>query len=157
MQASLPKLVRMISVEDIGQGSEPIRILGIKWLPRAAAKKSVTASGRLEKAPNEKKMESGDQSNQQTSYQRTNQSGQDDSSEDINNRPLQSSEQNETQNQDASVAPGMEAEEGDFFNLEIAFAYKTSRAQRKVREKAKNMHIYLAFYLPGNIKLRKSG
>ena len=30
MQASLPKLVRMISVEDLGQGSESIRILGIR-------------------------------------------------------------------------------------------------------------------------------
>ena len=33
MQASLPKFVRMISVEDLGQGSEAIRILGVRWLP----------------------------------------------------------------------------------------------------------------------------
>ena len=33
MQASLPKFVRMVSVEDFGQGTEAIRILGIKWLP----------------------------------------------------------------------------------------------------------------------------
>ena len=33
MQASLPKFVRMVSVEDFGQGTEAVRILGIKWLP----------------------------------------------------------------------------------------------------------------------------
>lgn len=33
MQASLPKFVRMISVEDLGQGSEAVRILGVRWLP----------------------------------------------------------------------------------------------------------------------------
>src|SRR6266498_1713266 len=37
IQASLPKLVRMISVEDLGQGSEAIRILGVRWLPTGAA------------------------------------------------------------------------------------------------------------------------
>ncbi len=35
MQASLPKLVRMVSVEDLGQGSESFRILGVRWLPKA--------------------------------------------------------------------------------------------------------------------------
>ena len=33
MQASLPKFVRMVSVDDLGQGKESVRILGIKWLP----------------------------------------------------------------------------------------------------------------------------
>lgn len=33
MQASLPKFVRMIAVEDLGQGSEAVRILGVRWLP----------------------------------------------------------------------------------------------------------------------------
>lgn len=32
MQQSLPKLVKGIRVADLGQGSEPIRFLGIRWL-----------------------------------------------------------------------------------------------------------------------------
>jgi len=47
MQASLPRFVRMVSVEDIGQGSESIRILGVRWLPTGAATKSVTEAGHL--------------------------------------------------------------------------------------------------------------
>lgn len=38
MQASLPKFVRMISVEDLGQGSEAVRILGVRWLPTGTSK-----------------------------------------------------------------------------------------------------------------------
>lgn len=33
MQASLPKMIRMVSIDDLAQGSEAIRILGIRWLP----------------------------------------------------------------------------------------------------------------------------
>ena len=50
MQASLPKLVQMVAVEDIGQGSESVRILGIRWLPTGAASRSVGADGKLESA-----------------------------------------------------------------------------------------------------------
>jgi len=139
----------MVSVEDIGQGSEPVRILGVKWLPRSGSKKSVSASGKFEKSPDEKGCAAA-------VYGATDQTGQQDASADGNNRPIQSQEGSEKQPQNASIAPGMEAEEGEFFNLEIAFAYKTSRARRQLRDRAKNMHIYLAFYLPGNIKLRKS-
>lgn len=32
-------------MEDLGQGSESIRILGIKWLPQGAAARSVTVEG----------------------------------------------------------------------------------------------------------------
>lgn len=35
----------MVSVDDLGQGSEAIRILGIKWLPPGNAKKDVAGSG----------------------------------------------------------------------------------------------------------------
>jgi hypothetical protein len=43
MQASLPKFVSMISVEDLGQGSETPHILGIRWLPPDASACSVSA------------------------------------------------------------------------------------------------------------------
>jgi hypothetical protein len=48
----------------------------------------------------------------------------------------------------------MEAEEGDFVNVEIAFAYRPSTG-RGIRSRAKHAHLYLAFYLPGKVKLRK--
>ena len=47
MQASLPKMVEMVSVNDIGQGAESIRILGVKWLPTGAAARPVTEDGDL--------------------------------------------------------------------------------------------------------------
>lgn len=47
MQASLPKFVRMISVEDLGQGSESLRILGIRWLPNGAAAKNMSEDGKI--------------------------------------------------------------------------------------------------------------
>lgn len=37
LQATLPKLVHGVRVADIGQGSEPVRILGIRWLDAGEA------------------------------------------------------------------------------------------------------------------------
>jgi hypothetical protein len=54
MQASLPSMVRMVAVDDIGQGSEALRILGVRWLPTGAAARSVSAEGKL-KSPGEEK------------------------------------------------------------------------------------------------------
>lgn len=48
----------------------------------------------------------------------------------------------------------MEAEEGDFVNIEVAFAYRPSTG-RGIKSRAKHAHLYLAFYLPGKVKLRK--
>ena len=56
MQASLPKVVLMVSVDDLGQGSQAIRILGIRWLPSGAASSSVDEKGNL-KPPSNKKNE----------------------------------------------------------------------------------------------------
>jgi hypothetical protein len=122
MQASLPSMVRMVGVEDIGQGSEALRILGVRWLPTGAAARSVSAEGKL-KTPNEEK---GDRTVQKDG----------DGKEQL-------------QRQDT-----MEAEEGDFVNVEIAFAYRPSTG-RGIKSRAKHAHLYLAFYLPGKVKLRK--
>jgi hypothetical protein len=137
MQASLPKLVRMVSVDDIGQGSEPIRILGVRWLPTAAAARSVGGDGKLRKAsdgghndrtvPGEGEVENGVAQSDEKSKE---ESGKD---------------------QAQAVAEGMEAEDGDFINLEVAFAYRARKNKRASR--MKDMHLYLAFYLPGNLKL----
>jgi len=48
----------------------------------------------------------------------------------------------------------MEAEDGDFVNVEVAFAYRPSTG-KGVKSRAKHAHLLLAFYLPGNIKLRE--
>jgi C2 domain len=140
MQASLPKFVRMISVDDLGQGSEAVRILGMRWLPTGAAARSVDAVGNL-KSINE------------TDDRKA--SGR----EKIQNDAERSSTQNcegknkaDTQEEE-DIAAGMEAEQGDFVNMEIAFAYRARSTGKSLRTKSKNAHLYLKFYLPGSIAL----
>ncbi|KAK0667111.1 hypothetical protein QBC41DRAFT_324636 [Cercophora samala] len=96
MQASLPRVIRMVSVDDIGQGSEGVRILGVKWLPTGKAGESVS-------------------------------------------------------HDDGDGEEEMEAEEGDFVNLELAFAYRAQKSGKTIKSKAKNAHLYLKFYLPGGL------
>ncbi|CAO2648967.1 Nn.00g099160.m01.CDS01 [Neocucurbitaria sp. VM-36] len=120
MQASLPSMVRMVAVEDLGQGSEALRILGVRWLPTGAAARSVSADGKL-KSPHEEK---GDRKVQDDGEGQSEEPGHD----------------------------TMEAEEGDFVNVEIAFAYRPSTG-RGIKSRAKHAHLYLAFYLPGKVKL----
>ncbi|KAK4465319.1 hypothetical protein QBC42DRAFT_218853 [Cladorrhinum samala] len=112
MQASLPKVVRMVSVDDLGQGSEAIRILGVRWLPSGAAGQAVDSDGNI--TPTD---ENGKAENQ-------------------GRQP-----ENE----------GMEAEEGDFVNMELAFSYRARSSGKSIKSKAKNAHLYLKFYLPGGI------
>ncbi|RGP74838.1 hypothetical protein FLONG3_5950 [Fusarium longipes] len=121
MQASLPKFVRMVSVDDIGQGSESVRILGVRWLPTGAAARAVDEDGKL----------------------MTREQSEHDTQE----------KDDENSDSGAPVQDGMEAEEGDFVNLEVAFAYRTRSSSKSLKERTKDMHLYLAFYLPGNIKI----
>jgi C2 domain len=140
MQASLPKLVRMISVEDLGQGSEALRILGVRWLPTGAASRSVDADGKLK---------SKSDSNNRTAP------GEGEIQHDAQDSPAQDGEgksKAEEQEQE-NVASGMEAEQGDFVNMEIAFAYRARSTGKSLRTKSKNAHLYLKFYLPGSIAL----
>lgn len=119
MQASLPKLVRMVSVDDIGQGSEAFRILGVKWLPTGAAGQSVDDQGRLKDAGNNDREVKGEGEMEGGGGQ--------------------------------MVQEGMEAEEGDFVNMELAFAYRPRSSGKSITSKAKNAHLYLKFYLPGGL------
>ena len=58
---------------------------------------------------------------------------------------------------DENIAEGLEAEEGDFVNVEVAFAYRARKTGEKdLKKKSKNAHLFLAFYLPGSIRFRKS-
>jgi len=148
MQASLPRLVRMVSVEDIGQGSEAIRILGIKWLPAGAATRSVTEDGKIKSGGNDPKNSDrsvGDQGDMDTSAKDEGTDGKE-----------KKDERKEKEESGQNVAEGMEAEEGDFVNMEIAFAYRARADGKQMKDRVKNAHLYLAFYLPGNVKLRKS-
>ncbi|EHK25344.1 uncharacterized protein TRIVIDRAFT_33120 [Trichoderma virens Gv29-8] len=125
MQASLPKLIRMVSVEDIGQGSESLRILGVRWLPTGAAAQAVTEDGKIISHKDDESRNSTDP----------------DGGEEPDNQT------------DKSASRGMAAEEGDFINLEVAFAYRTRSTSKSFKERSKDMHLYLAFYLPGNLKI----
>ncbi|KAK0612493.1 hypothetical protein B0T17DRAFT_543812 [Bombardia bombarda] len=131
MQASLPKVVRMVSVDDIGQGSEAVRILGVKWLPTGAASQPVDAEGKLRKK---------EKNNDRTVE------GEGETDTRANNN-----DQSGGQQQQESVEEGMEGEEGDFINMELAFAYRARSSGKSIASKARNAHLYLKFYLPGGI------
>lgn len=153
MQASLPSFVRMVSVEDLGQGSDAIRFLGVRWLPKGAAHRSVDADGNLSE-PSSKKKTGKDN---RAKAQKISTGAAQDASTDVNERSAdgEDEEADAGKGQAVNVAAGMEPEEGDFVNLEIAFAYRGTHSKNKHRDKAKHAHLYLAFYLPGNIKVRK--
>lgn len=153
MQASLPKVVRMVSIDDMGQGSESIRILGIKWLPTGAASHSVDDEGNLESTQSE-----------ETTDRTTPSEGQQDQSaagdKEVRNKLQQpddnkssEAEKKQQEQSEEAMRAGMEAEEGDFVNVEIAFAYRARSSGKTIKSKAKNAHLYLKFYLPGGIAL----
>ena len=144
MQASLPKLVRMVSVEDLGQGSESIRILGIRWLPTGAAAMSVTKEGKATTSEGSDRKVPGDGQVAAETQDR-----------DDNPDSRQASEhdkEGQEATEDENIAEGMEAEEGDFVNVELAFSYRAAASGRKLKDKTKNAHLFLGFYLPGGIK-----
>ncbi|KAI4139575.1 MAG: hypothetical protein LQ341_004169 [Variospora aurantia] len=130
MQASVPKFVRMISVDDLGQGSEAIRILGIKWLPPGNAQKDVSANGDVQEGGEATENNSGTPKNREKAK------------DDNGTNP----------NGGQTSLEGHEAEEGDFVNVEMGFSYRASKIGKSMRVKAKNAHLYLVFYLPGGIQ-----
>lgn len=151
MQASLPKLVRMVSVEDIGQGSEAFRILGVRWLPTGAAAKSVTSDGKLKKGN-----EGASKSDRTVQGQGEMENTENDNNDNLNDeQDEQKDERKADEQEEENIAEGMEAEEGDFVNMEIAFAYRARRAGKGMKDRSKNAHLYLAFYLPANVKFRE--
>lgn len=155
MQASLPKLVRMVSVDDIGQGSEAIRILGIRWLPTGAASQSVDEKGNLlspkksqeddsdRNAPDDGQIVGGsDLENDQEDQQ-------DGQNKKVSQQDRKKQKENEQEKE--AVREGMEAEQGDFVNMELAFAYRARTTGKSMKAKARNAHLYLKFYLPGSV------
>jgi len=153
MQASLPKLVRMVSVEDLGQGSESIRILGVRWLPTGAAAKNVSEDGQIKsgkgqensdrKVPGEGEVDDDTKSNEEGEHK-----------PDENGDASKGDEKKE-EGDKQNIAEGMEAEEGDFVNVEVAFSYRASSSGKGVKVKSRNAHLYLTFFLPGGIGFRR--
>lgn len=155
MQASLPRMVRMVSVEDLGQGNEPIRIIGIKRLPKGAASHSVAEDGKLRQGSSKSKSMNKPQDREaQRNHVNSTQDANEDVDTDANNRRKDDDDDDDQggEGQDSAVADGMEAEEGEFFNVEVAFAYRSTRS-RRAQNHAKHLHLLIAFYLPGGIKL----
>ncbi|KAL8849285.1 MAG: hypothetical protein Q9221_005755 [Calogaya cf. arnoldii] len=143
MQASLPKFVRMMSVSDLGQGN------GIKWLPTGNAKKDVSVDGQVQEQSHtqeiERKVPNEKDNDTETESHNTNE-----------NAPSHSSKAKEADSEepdeDQAIAGGMEAEEGNFVNVEVGFSYRASNTGTSIKVKAKNAHLYLLFYLPGGIR-----
>ena len=142
MQASLPKLVRMVSVEDLGQGSEAIRILGVRWLPTGAAAKTVSKDGKVKNDE--------DESDRKVPGQ-----GEVDDKSKPDGEGISGQDEQKKEDENQNIAEGMEAEEGDFVNVEVGFSYRASTIGKGIKEKSKNAHLFLAFYLPGGIRFRK--
>ena len=147
MQASLPKLVQMVSVNDIGQGSEAMRILGVKWLPTGAAARSVTTDGELKSGSedNDRKVSGEGQTEQANGSNNSNESPNDQNGGGQTEQGEDGAQQ--------QINEGLEAEEGDFINMEIAFAYRARASKRSIKDRSKDAHLYMAFYLHGNLKI----
>ncbi|KAK8026806.1 hypothetical protein PG991_003862 [Apiospora marii] len=142
MQASLPKVVKMVSVDDMGQGNEGIRILGVRWLPSGAASMTLNSDGGLEKPDNTK---TGSSDSTDAEDEEDGGDGEDTNPQD--DRVKTGDEQGGSPEERA----GMEAEEGDFINLELALSYRSRSSGKGIKAKAKNAHLYLKFYLPGGV------
>ena len=149
MQASIPRIIRMISVDDLGQGTEAPRILGVRWLPHGAAGKSVDTDGKIQKQK-EKQAASDRTVPGQGSVQSLDNNNTDSKEEDESKK-----QRTEDEQKNENIAEGMEAEEGDFVNMEIALAYRARGSSKSIKSKAQNAHLLLAIYLAGSFKLRK--
>ncbi|KAI1259397.1 hypothetical protein F5Y18DRAFT_433336 [Xylariaceae sp. FL1019] len=149
MQASLPKVIRMVSVDDMGQGSEAIRILGVRWLPTGAASRTVESNGKLGKDSGGSQNDRTDPGNTQDTTGENDSATSDEAQEDENKD--QDSKQQESE--EVAMREGMEAEEGDFVNLELALAYRSRPSGHSFKSKVRSAHLYLKFYLPGGIAI----
>ncbi|ROW03383.1 hypothetical protein VSDG_01229 [Cytospora chrysosperma] len=154
MQASLPKVIKMVSVDDMGQGNQSLRVLGIRWLPTGAASRTVGPGGKLEESGQAKDSDRTDSEKAQDRGSDGNPADYEDhkgESEKDTKEDKEKSKQDEQSEE--TIREGMEAEEGDFVNLELALAYRSRASGRSIRAKAKNAHLFLKFYPLGGIAL----
>lgn len=116
MQESLPRVIRMVSIDDLGQGSEAIRILGVRWLPFGAADKSVDQEGNVQNDGDETNDRAAPGEGRQENIQDS-----DGGEEDQRKGSISKKEQEETRQKEQkreSTREGMGAEQGDFINSE---------------------------------------
>jgi hypothetical protein len=118
MQASLPKMVRMVSVNDLGQGSESFRVLGVKWLPAGAASQSVDDDGNLKSRKSKEKSDRAAPGDGEVEDDDKSDEVEKDSSGDKEDTKEQQGKKQKQQEQEA-MAEGLEAEQGKRFNLFI--------------------------------------
>jgi Ca2+-dependent lipid-binding protein len=142
----------MVSVDDMGQGNQSLRILGIRWLPSGAASRTVGPNGKLEKADKNKMGDRTDPEagQDQDAHDDAPDEKQEDGDEGDEGDGNKSKEEEESE---AAMREGMEAEEGDFINLEMAVAYRSRATGKSIRAKAKNAHLFLKFYSIGGVAL----
>ncbi|KAK7742314.1 hypothetical protein SLS53_004458 [Cytospora paraplurivora] len=152
MQASLPKAIKMVSVDDMGQGNQALRILGVRWLPTGAASRSVGPGGKLENPDKEKSMNLTDSQKAKARGGEDNPADYE-SHTDAKDKADDTAKGNQDEQSEESIREGMEAEEGDFVNLELALAYRSRASGRSIRAKARNAHLFLKFYSFGGIAL----
>lgn len=155
MQASLPKVVKMVSIDDMGQGNQSLRVLGVRWLPSGAASQSVGPGGRLEQDEKKGTSDRTDPENAQAaSTEETREKNLENGGEGQDQDDGEGDEKTKQEQQtEAAIREGMEAEEGDFVNLEMAIAYRSRSSGKSIKEKAKNAHLYLKFYSMGGVAL----
>lgn len=147
MQASLPKVIKMVSIDDMGQGNQSLRILGVRWLPSGAASRSVGPGGKLDKKEKGQPSDRTDPENAQA------QETDPDAREDENTDEKEKKKSKQDEQEEVAIREGMEAEEGDFVNLELALAYRSRASGKSMKDKAKNAHLFLKFYSVGGVAL----
>lgn len=151
MQASLPKVVKMVSIDDMAQGNQSLRILGVRWLPSGAASRSVGPGGKLE---TKEEGQSNDRTDPESEQAQATGSDSQLNEEDSGDQEGGDKEKTKQQEQEeAAIREGMEAEEGDFVNLELALAYRSRASGKSMKDKAKNAHLFLKFYSVGGVAL----
>lgn len=136
----------MVSVDDMGQGNQSLRILGIRWLPTGAASRTVGPNGKLERGDKNKTSDRTDPEAAQEEDAHDDTSDKKQEGKDDGENKTKEEEQSE-----AAMREGMEAEEGDFINLELAVAYRSRATGKSIRAKAKNAHLFLKFYSVGGV------
>ena len=137
----------MVAVTDVGQGSQALRILGVRWLPTGAAAKSVSMDGKIKGSKNQHSDRDVPGEGEVQADEK------EDVDEENEKENKQGGSKGEEDNEDANVAEGLEAESGDFMNLEIGFSYRATSVGKSLSKKAQNAHLYLVFYLPGNLPI----
>ncbi|ROW03012.1 hypothetical protein VMCG_05674 [Cytospora schulzeri] len=154
MQASLPKAIKMVSVDDMGQGNQSLRVLGVRWLPTGAASRSVGPGGKLENREQAKDTDRTDSEKAQDRGSEDNPADYEDHKGENEKDTKDDKEKGKQDEQsEEAIREGMEAEEGDFVNLELALAYRSRASGRSIKAKAKNAHLFLKFYPLGGVAL----